>query len=314
MNWKFSILILIAGCLSLTGCGQKPNNAGPAQNSSPDAARNQTIELNKLEPLVLDPIKLDSLEGKGVKIGWNADKTVKNLDLSEGFPEGGFFDQDPRLSAIRVVRGKGLIGKKLGDQLAQMPLLTELLWTDAVLEDNIFEPFINSPKLKKIRLTGLKTSKLNEILKSIEKLPALTDLDLSGSCCGNADLTAVKGLSQAIHLDRLNLYSTAVTDAGVKELTPLADHLTWLNLDASKITDACGPDLEKFEKLTFLHLGRSEVSDKIIPSLSKLKSLKTVHVTRTKVTEKGANELRKALPGAEIVSVVKEDKPEAANK
>lgn len=305
--------LMFAGCAPNSDYGktsEKESFSGgqkaPAQSSV--KSENSEARSAESEKVKMVSVKLDDLSALGVKVGWNADKTVKSLDLTAGFPEGGYLEADPRLAKVRVIRGKGLINVKLAEQIAKKESLTEFLWIDAVMTENVFSVMTNMPKLKKVRLTGLKAPNFAEVLKSLEKLPALEDLDLSGSALTNADLATANGLASAVRLNQVNFYATGLTDAGVKELLPLADRLTKLNLDATKITDNCAVSLEKFGKLTFLHLGRSEVTDKLIPSLAKLKALKTVHVTRTKITEKGANDLRKALPEAEVISVVQENK------
>lgn len=318
-----AVCLMIAGCAPTSDSGkvsEQGNSPASKKASTQKSVESEKIETKSVEQKNVEQkyveqknvepvsVKLDDVSALGVKIGWNADKTVKSLDLTTGFPEGGYFEADPRLMKVRVIRGKGLISDKLAAQMAKMESLTELLWTDAVLTENVFSVMTNGAKLKKIRLTGLKAPNFAEVLKSLEKLPALEDLDLSGSDLKDTDLAMSGGLSCASHLNQVNFYATGLTDAGVKQLLPLADRLTKLNLDATKITDGCSADLEKFGKLTFLHLGRSEVSDKIIPSLAKLKALKTVHVTRTKITEKGADDLRKALPETEVISVVQENK------
>jgi hypothetical protein len=76
-------------------------------------------------------------------------------------------------------------------------------------------------------------------------------------------------------LQSLNLFSTGVTGAGLKDLAGL-------------------------KNLQTLELRFTKVSDKEIEALAELTGLQSLDIRDTKVTRAGGEELRKALPGCEI--------------
>ncbi|MEM0896917.1 MAG: c-type cytochrome domain-containing protein [Verrucomicrobiota bacterium] len=113
-------------------------------------------------------------------------------------------------------------------------------------------------------------------------------------------------------------------DAQVKQFTPTAQQLIWLNLARSKITDEGAAELAKLQTLTRLHLENTELSDKALSHIGKLsnleylnlygtkvtdaglknleglKNLKRLYVWQTGVTETGAAKLEKSIPGLEV--------------
>ena len=74
----------------------------------------------------------------------------------------------------------------------------------------------------------------------------------------------------------VSLFTTAVTDAGLKELKDLKQ-LTTLDLDGTKVTDAGLKELKDLKQLTSLNLMNTE-----------------------QVTDDGVADLQKALPGCKI--------------
>jgi internalin A len=103
----------------------------------------------------------------------------------------------------------------------------------------------------------------------------------------NADLTT------------LNLASTDITDAGLKELRHFKS-LRWLNLFGTKITDASLQYLGDLENLTSLYLNQTEVTDKGLQALRRLKNLKHLTLSQTETTTAGANRLKQFLTEANI--------------
>ncbi len=114
------------------------------------------------------------------------------------------------------------------------------------------------------------------------------------------------------------------TDQQADLLTPLADQLTWvklnetkigdgalksvgklknltrLSLDQTSITDAGLANLKNLKNLQYLNLYGTAVTDAGIRQLASLKSLKTLYLWQTKVTPAGVEALKKALPGVQI--------------
>lgn len=316
MRTCWAILLFVLCCAGCCPCSQKEE--GQKEVIAPVAQPESTLaptETKTVKSNASDPVRFISLKdliAQGLKVDQDKNGGIKTLDFTKmSLEQGmGFAPEDQTaLQSVRVVRGQGILSKDLASSFAYMPRLTELLWGDAILEENVLIPLARLNGLKKIRLTGLKSPVSEEILKTLASCPALVDLDLSGAQLTDSDIAALK---DAKKLEKLTLYNTAITDQGVRNLVPLADRLIWLNLDATKITDNAGSDLAKFGTLTFLHLGRTECSDQILNSIGTLKSLKKVHITRTKITEKGAESLRKSLPNTEVISKV-EETPASSN-
>ena len=212
-----------------------------------------------------------------------------------------------RLAKVKVVRGSGRLSREGLLALSNASELVELLWSDAILVDepgDAFAQLSRLPRLKKVRFVGLCVEKTNEFpsgaLDAFGRLPALEDLDVSGSPL--ASLSGVDWKSAFPKLSRLNLYQTSVGNADVETLVPASDRLVWLNLDATQITPDCADALARFENLTFLHVGRTTLDDASLAKLGALKQLKKIHVTRTRATASGVDALRGALPNCEIVA------------
>ena len=280
--------------------------ATPLEAPTPDAATPSDVQTQKTEP------ETPLLDEKGVA-----------LDLRDRVDAlGGFVaNHSDKTPGVKVVRGNGKLDAKTLEALANFPNLTEFLWQDAQMEASdaaldAFHRLVNAPKLKKIRLSGLtfvsdesSPNASGRVLEELAKSPNLVELDLSGSTLSESDFLLgsqnrpVVDAESFPKLERLNLYGVAFTDQALETLAPLADALTWLNLDQTSITPASAKTLEKFSNLTFLHVGRTTFDDSTIESLATLKNLQKIHVTRTNVTEQGVEKLQNALPQCQIVSV-----------
>jgi hypothetical protein len=116
------------------------------------------------------------------------------------------------------------------------------------------------------------------------------------------DDKAVAGLmpikDDIAHLD---LARTAITNAALKTVAGFP-HLVDLDLRNTKITDEGLAPLASLKNLEELNLFGTEVTDKGLATLAAAKNLKHVFLYETKVTDAGVAKLKKALPGAEVVS------------
>src|SRR5205085_650333 len=101
--------------------------------------------------------------------------------------------------------------------------------------------------------------------------------------------------SSSADVTRLDLYGTAVTDAGLKELKELQS-LQTLVLWRTKVTNAGLKELKDLKSLKVLDLKETKVTDAGLKELKQLKSLQTLDLRFTKVTDAAVKELKKARP------------------
>jgi len=88
----------------------------------------------------------------------------------------------------------------------------------------------------------------------------------------------------------VNLFSTKVTDEGLKELAPLK-HLTLLAIRDAKVTDAGLKELATFKNLATLYLNDTYVTDAGLKELTALRNLTTLFLGDTPVADVGLKEL-----------------------
>ncbi|MDO5565175.1 MAG: hypothetical protein Q4G59_00865, partial [Planctomycetia bacterium] len=266
--WGICGLILCT--VIFCGCCQECSTSSPDQTKPTEQQTKPTADASPSEPspvqAAVDAMKSDvpvTLESCGAKVDLNKDGSVKAVDFSNAklLATSVFSAADlGKLSSARVVRGRGPIFPTVFKACEGMNRLTEFLWTEAAAEAANFKFFSSKGELKKVRLTGLKTDSIAEILKTLGASASLVDLDVSGSTLADTDL-AVFATGGFKKLTRLNLYQTGTTNHGVESLLPLAGQLVWLNLDATAVTDDGCKNIGKFKSLTFLHLGRTMISD-----------------------------------------------------
>ncbi|MGV3539769.1 MAG: c-type cytochrome domain-containing protein [Rufibacter sp.] len=95
------------------------------------------------------------------------------------------------------------------------------------------------------------------------------------------------------HLLWLDLSGTQVTDKGMAQISQLKN-LTRLNLDNTQVTDAGVAQLGKLSALRNLNLYNTSVTDQSLKALVSCSNLRTVHLWQTKVTPQGVAALQKA--------------------
>ncbi len=316
----FAFVATTSVALAIAGCGG-PSNIVTLEDDEPEveanAASAETLaqvdrfiaSQNAPRPVATPaPVAKPEVKTEPVKqVEPKFDPTGATVDLSECENYPG--DKDlARWSKVKVVRGKGALTAGALNTFAAAPALTEFLWSDAVVDDASIEAFArvaNGAKLKKVRLTGLKTQDgafPTRVLQALASSPALADLDISGAPLTSNELKQVDLAGGFKSLVKLNLYQTQVGDAGVDALLALTDRLTSLNLDDAGISSASAAKIATFSKLTFLHVGRSKIDDAGVAEFEKLTKLEKIHITRSEATEAGADKLRKALPGCVVVS------------
>ncbi len=93
----------------------------------------------------------------------------------------------------------------------------------------------------------------------------------------------------------VDLSSTTVTDADLKDLTPLTQ-LQWLDLGETQVTDEGLKHLDALTQLHSLNLRDTQVTDEGLKHLAALTQLQWVGLMWTKVTDAGLKNLIAALP------------------
>ena len=311
--------LLVAVAISLTSC-QRSNSLVMTLDDDAVELLDATESPSPVDSSVATSDPATSVESEPTppaapapSVSWKIDDEKGTLEITgtgsfDGF--GSDVDQT-RLAKIKVVRGSGAISVDGLRVFAKPPQLVEFLWLDAMFPEgeaarDAFQALVASaPKLKKVRLAGLKleNGKFPEyVLPALAAAPNLQDLDLSGAALATSDLAPFAASGAFPKLAKLTFYQTGVDDQGVETLLPLADRLTWLNLDDTKITPGAAPLVAQFTNLTFLHVGRTTVDDSCVDSFAKLSKLEKIHVTRSNTTEEGADKLRAALPNCVVVS------------
>lgn len=102
------------------------------------------------------------------------------------------------------------------------------------------------------------------------------------------------------HITHLNLSGTRVTDRGLALLARMP-RLTWLDLHDTRITDRGVAALVGLKELRHLNLYGTPVTDRGLRALENLTSLEALFVWNTKVTGAGVERLRSALGKTRIV-------------
>ena len=115
----------------------------------------------------------------------------------------------------------------------------------------------------------------------------------------SAELDAL--LKAKEHITWLDLSSTTVTDE-VMDVVSQLPNLTKLKLQNTQITDASLDRIKDLKHLSVLNVYGTAISDDGISQLSGLQSLKQLYVWQTKVTPEGIDKLKASLPELDVVS------------
>lgn len=135
----------------------------------------------------------------------------------------------------------------------------------------------------------------------LKNYPELKLLDLSETGTRNEAIPNIVALKK---LEKLYLWHSQVTDAGVKELEA-ATTLTYLNLDDIRVGDAAMESVGKLTNLTFLHIGKTDVTDAGLEKLYPLKKLEKIHLSNlVNVTDEGIAKLQEAIPALKKPSAI----------
>jgi internalin A len=130
------------------------------------------------------------------------------------------------------------------------------------------------------------------------KIPADHFVQLSVGKAGSADLSFLEKLDPEA-IDALILRDTDVSDEDLRFLAGLTN-LQFLDLEQTKITDACAPHFANLKNLMRINLGAFRVNedgfgvgDQVLAVLGTLPKLDNIDLRLTKVTDAGMAELAK---------------------
>ncbi len=223
--------------------------------------------------------RLEELNVFGGKISSSGLSQVEKLTSLEklGLPEQAFSDED----------------------LVHLAGLTRLKWLNlsgAEITNKGLAHLAGMRQMEHLRL--IKTNVTT--LEPIRGLTELEELNLTGS---PIDADGLKPLEGFTSLGRLWLGGTHVSDAGIAHLSTLSN-LTMLDLAGTKVGDAGVRLLFDLPRITYLNLIQTQVTDAGLKELAeKIKQgpIATLSVTGPNVTMAGLVDLRKKLPGVEII-------------
>ena len=143
-------------------------------------------------------------------------------------------------------------------------------------------------QVDKIQQTGALCMKLVQDTNLLD-----VEFQLAGPTITDAQVAMLVPLGE--HVMWLNLANTKVTDSGLASLEPLKN-LQRLHLEKTQVTDAGLAHLKGLANLQYLNLYGTAVTDAGIAQLADLKNLKELYVWQSKVSEAGAQSLHKQLP------------------
>lgn len=106
-------------------------------------------------------------------------------------------------------------------------------------------------------------------------------------------------LSIANHVVWLKIGSTRITDRGLQRLDKLTN-LTRLSMEHTAITDEGLTVLTSFKHLVYLNLVGTQVTDKGLSPITKLELLRSVYFWRSKVTANGVSAVKASLPYTDV--------------
>jgi len=187
------------------------------------------------------------------------------------------------------IKGHGLTA------LAGLTKLQVLVLDKNLIDDAGLSALQNLKGLRELYLE--QTRVLGPGLASLRGLSNLKVLSLNETKIADAGLEGLQGVAG---LEVLNLRGSLVRGDGIKHLNGLKN-LHTLNLGNTPMSDAGLANLTGLSELQRLILEGTEVSDAGLTTLEGMKRLKRVALAGTKVTQAGADNLKKALPGVEVV-------------
>lgn len=136
------------------------------------------------------------------------------------------------------------------------------------------------PSLQDIQIFG--TTVTDDDLRLLENLSELRSFDANSSQITSQGLLHLQGL---IKLDHLGIDGSNVTDEGLANLQ--LPHLRSLSIGWTSVTDAGVASLTKQTSLEVLNLQNTKVTDACVDSLLKMPNLRSINIEDTAITDAG---------------------------
>jgi hypothetical protein len=266
-----------ADCLLMLRCARTLAVAEPLPADPEAALAKLGVRMEKG-----DDGRVTALRFDGAKI------TRPALDLLKKFPD--VKDLDFRFTTARDTDFA---------VLKELPKLESLTFHSTFLHDDGLECLSRCAKLKKLELTWTQTTPNG--LEYLKRLPELRTLLLERLKLNGPDARQLGELTQ---LEGLTIQYGSMDADTVKAVGNLTHLKRLAFLDAELKDEWAAPlaGLFNLETLTIRSgLGGVNNTDALLAHLKGLKKLKTLNLRGTQVTEAGVADLRKALPGTQIV-------------
>ncbi len=170
--------------------------------------------------------------------------------------------------------------------LGNTPLLERANFSNTAMAGPALAMLLRAPKLKHLDLAG--TNLPSTDLEQLRRKSDWRSLSLDGLSVDDSLVEAI--VTSSPDLESLNLSGTKVTDATMKVLGTLA-HLRQLRLANTAITDAGLRELSPNNKWDWLDLTKTEVSDESCAVLADMKDLRILGLVGTRVTINGLRKL-----------------------
>jgi hypothetical protein len=179
-------------------------------------------------------------------------------------------------------------------RLERLTQLQNLTLYGSPVSDDYLAQLQAFPLLQRLNLG--KTKITDAGLRHLSAMPGLVSLWLEET---NITDSGLKELSSLRQLQYLYLSKTNITDAGLSHLSAMPK-LFDLWLDGTNITDSGLKELSSCRQLRRLELSGTNITDAGVEYLKEL-PLGYLNISGTKITQKVLEELRNALPNADIV-------------
>lgn len=211
------------------------------------------------------------------------DTTLNNLQFLEPFA--------PTLNHLDVSNSQ--LQARVFSDLDELPRLRNLKLYNCTIADGAFDDASGALQMLDLSYSNFS----DQLLRGARNLTFNT-VNLNSTPVGDEVLQSI---FKQTWLTELFLRDTNVGDASISQLPQRFDKsLRVLELDRTKITDACLPAIANLRTLHALSLNETAVTFTGVQHLTTLQTLQVLDLRGTKVTEEEKQHLRKMLPGVSI--------------